>query len=100
MSEIAMDAREIVSPVLTHAHDDSRRRFLSMATLSLAAAKLGFARPVRAQSKAPSPPDAKLEAFFPGFSSEMVETTGTKIHVLRRGSGRPLLLLHGTPKRI
>jgi haloacetate dehalogenase len=31
---------------------------------------------------------------FPGFSNEMVETHGTTIHVLRKGVGQPLLLLH------
>jgi haloacetate dehalogenase len=91
-------SEEVVLPVLKHPSDGSRRRFLSMAALSLASAKLGFARSVRAQSKAPSPPAAKPEAFFPGFSSEMVETTGTEIHVLRKGSGRPLLFLHGYPE--
>jgi haloacetate dehalogenase len=35
---------------------------------------------------------------FPGFSSDMVETSGTTIHVLRKGSGPPLLLLHGYPE--
>lgn len=38
------------------------------------------------------------EALFPGFSAEMVRTTGTTIHVLREGGGRPLLLLHGYPE--
>jgi pimeloyl-ACP methyl ester carboxylesterase len=36
--------------------------------------------------------------FFPGFSVESIETTGTNIHVLRKGTGRPLLLLHGYPE--
>ena len=36
--------------------------------------------------------------FFPGFSSETIATTGTTIHVLRKGTGRPLLLLHGYPE--
>jgi len=36
--------------------------------------------------------------FFPGFSAEMIETDGTTIHVLRKGAGRPLLLLHGYPE--
>jgi hypothetical protein len=35
--------------------------------------------------------------FFPGFSAESVKTSGTTIHVLRKGTGRPLLLLHGLP---
>jgi haloacetate dehalogenase len=37
-------------------------------------------------------------SFFPGFSAESVETSGTTIHVLRKGAGRPLLLLHGFPE--
>ena len=35
---------------------------------------------------------------FPGFSAELLETSGTTIHVLRRGVGPPLLLLHGYPE--
>ena len=35
---------------------------------------------------------------FPGFSAEMVQTGGTAIHVLKKGSGPPLLLLHGYPE--
>src|SRR5215469_10881695 len=37
-------------------------------------------------------------SFFPGFAAESVETSGTTIHVLRKGTGRPLLLLHGYPE--
>jgi alpha-beta hydrolase superfamily lysophospholipase len=36
--------------------------------------------------------------FSPGFSSETIATTGTTIHVLRKGTGRSLLLLHGYPE--
>lgn len=36
--------------------------------------------------------------FFPGFSAELIETSGTTIYVLRKGSGRPPLLLHGYPE--
>jgi alpha/beta hydrolase fold len=36
--------------------------------------------------------------FFPGFSAETIQTSGTTIHVLRKGTGRPLLLLHGYPE--
>jgi haloacetate dehalogenase len=36
--------------------------------------------------------------FFTGFSAESVKTSGTTIHVLRKGTGRPLLLLHGYPE--
>src|SRR5580704_4354225 len=36
--------------------------------------------------------------YFPDFSAESIKTSGTTIHVLRKGSGRPLLLLHGYPE--
>src|SRR5580704_1106378 len=36
--------------------------------------------------------------YFPDFSAESVQTGGTTIHTLRKGSGRPLLLLHGYPE--
>ena len=36
--------------------------------------------------------------FFPEFTAESVKTSGTTIHVLRKGTGRPLLLLHGYPE--
>lgn len=35
--------------------------------------------------------------FFPGFSAETIQTSGTTIHVLRKGTGRPLLL-HDYPE--
>src|SRR6266566_4547171 len=35
---------------------------------------------------------------FPGFSRELIETSGTSIHLLRNGAGPPLLLLHGYPE--
>jgi haloacetate dehalogenase len=76
----------------------SRRRFLSTAALSLAAAELGFASSASGESKPPDLQELKPDGFFPGFSAETVETTGTKIHVLRKGTGRPLLLLHGYPE--
>lgn len=78
--------------------DQGRRHFLGMAGLSLGAAELGLVSFATAQSKTPGPPATNPDAFFPGFSAEMVETTGTTIHVLRKGSGRPLLLLHGYPE--
>ena len=40
----------------------------------------------------------KPRSFFPDFSAERVTTSGATIHVLRKGSGRPLLLLHGYPE--
>jgi hypothetical protein len=75
--------------------DGTRHCFLSMAAFGLAAAKLALVRSASAQSNAPGLPAGKPEAFFPGFSAEMVRTTGTTVHVLRKGAGRPLLLLHG-----
>jgi haloacetate dehalogenase len=78
--------------------DRTRRRFLGAAGLSLAATELGLVRFATAQSKTHDLSAANPDAFFPGFSAEMVETSGTKIHVLRKGSGRPLLLLHGYPE--
>jgi haloacetate dehalogenase len=44
---------------------------------------------------------AKVETtmpLFPGFSAVLIETGGTTIHVLRKGAGPPLLLLHGYPE--
>jgi haloacetate dehalogenase len=76
----------------------SRRRVLGMAAFSLAAARLSFARSASRQSNAQNRRETSPESFFPGFSAEMVEANGTKIHVLRKGSGRPLLLLHGYPE--
>ena len=39
-----------------------------------------------------------MTTLFPGFSADMVETDGTAINVLTKGSGPPLLLLHGYPE--
>lgn len=78
--------------------DRSRRRFLGTGGLSLDATELGLAHFATAQSKTPKLPAAQSAEFFPGFSTESVETSGTTIHVLRKGSGRPLLLLHGYPE--
>jgi len=63
-----------------------------------AAAELGLLRSASAQSKTPNMPTVKPGTFFPGFSAESVKTSATTIHVLRKGSGRPLLLLHGYPE--
>jgi haloacetate dehalogenase len=78
--------------------DPRRRDFLGVAALTLAAAQFGLVRPVSAQSKTAGLPAARDSEFFPGFSTETVETSGTTIHVLRKGTGRPLLLLHGYPE--
>jgi haloacetate dehalogenase len=37
-------------------------------------------------------------ALFPGFTVEDVPTSGAAIRTLRKGSGPPLLLLHGYPQ--
>jgi len=41
---------------------------------------------------------AGASGFFPGFSAELIETSGTTIHTLRKGAGRGMLLLHGYPE--
>jgi haloacetate dehalogenase len=47
----------------------------------------------------PTPQPASVsERLFPGFRAEDVQTSGATIHVLSKGSGTPLLLLHGHPE--
>jgi haloacetate dehalogenase len=46
----------------------------------------------------PPQPAGISERLFPGFRAEDVETTGARIHVVSKGSGPPLLLLHGHPE--
>lgn len=48
--------------------------------------------------KTTSPRDEVTESLFPGFEVEEVQTTGARIHTLRKGGGPPLLLLHGYPQ--
>lgn len=47
-------------------------------------------------------PDALAEelapAFFPGFVTERIPTSGATINTVRGGSGPPLLLIHGYPQ--
>ena len=75
-----------------------RRGFFSMAAaLTLAAAQFGLVRPASAQPKTPALRADKDGGYFPGFSTEQIATSGTTIHVLRKGTGRPLLL-HGYPE--
>jgi haloacetate dehalogenase len=69
-----------------------------VAAFTLAAARLGLIRPASAQSKAAGQSASVPDEFFPGFSAETIQTSGTTIHVLRKGTGRPLLLLHGYPE--
>ena len=79
--------------------DRNRRRFLSVgAALSHTAARLDLASLISAQSKTPDLQPVTPKAYFPGFITESVKTTGTTVHVLRKGSGPPLLLLHGYPE--
>jgi haloacetate dehalogenase len=78
--------------------DQSRRLLLKTGAVTVAAARFGLGRSVLAQSETLDQPAATSRGFFPGFSAEMVKTSGTTIHVLRKGSGRPLLLLHGYPE--
>ncbi len=47
----------------------------------------------------PSPqPDGVGDRLFPGFRAENVKIQGAVIHTLSKGSGPPLLLLHGHPE--
>ena len=79
--------------------DGTRRRSLTAAALSvISAAELEPIRSGSVQPKRPSPQGVKPEAYFPGFIAESVGTSGTTIHVLRKGARRPLLLLHGYPE--
>ena len=72
----------------------SRRRFLIAGAATALASQF-----TNSKGEAPEVANPTLKSrFFPGFSSEMVETTGTRIHVLTKGSGQPLLLLHGYPE--
>ena len=78
--------------------DHSRRWLLKTGALTVAATTFGLGRTVLAQSQTQDQPAATSRALFPGFSAEMVKTSGTTIHVLQNGSGQPLLLLHGYPE--
>jgi len=39
-----------------------------------------------------------VEKLFPDFEIRDLRTSGATIHCLRKGSGPPLLLLHGYPQ--
>ena len=78
--------------------DLKRRSLLKLGGFGLVAARFGLIPPGPAQFETERSSAVTPGAFFPGFSAEMVKTSGTTIHVLRRGSGRPLLLLHGYPE--
>jgi hypothetical protein len=82
---------------MSEGFDRNRRCFSSTLAMTLAGAQFGLVRGAKAQSKTPGPPAVKAGEFFPGFSTELIKTSGTTIHVLRKGTGRPLLL-HGYPE--
>lgn len=75
--------------------DRERRRFSGAVAFALAAAQLGPIPSASAKSGMSDEPGVRPETRFPGFSAESVNASGTTIHVLRKGTGRPLLLLHG-----
>jgi len=78
--------------------DRNRRSISSMLALTIAAAQFDPVLSASAQSKTQSPREENAGEFFPGFSTELIKTSGTTIHVLRKGTGGPLLLLHGYPE--
>jgi haloacetate dehalogenase len=56
-------------------------------------------RPCEELPELPSPPsEAIRQQLFPGFKSQYIKTTGATIFVVTKGSGPPLLLLHGHPE--
>jgi len=74
----------------------SRRGFLLAGTAAGLSLPLAYGQPeAAADADATSAKEVTTANFFPGFSTETVETNGTTIHVLRKGTGRPLLLPHG-----
>jgi len=47
----------------------------------------------------PDPPSESVsQKLLPGFKSHRIQTSGAEINVLTKGSGRPLLLIHGHPE--
>lgn len=46
----------------------------------------------------PAQPAGVSEALFPGFQSQDIQTSGATIHTLSKGTGQPLLLIHGHPE--
>ncbi len=104
-------------------HPDINRR--TLAGLTAAAATAAFGRSAEAQSLPPTPgnlerelpssrpppgvgaelpelpspqPAGLSDRLFPGFRADSVKTAGASIHTLSKGSGPPLLLLHGHPE--
>jgi hypothetical protein len=57
------------------------------------------AKPCSELPLSPAPPSSQItEKLFPGFHAATLETSGAKIRVLTKGSGKPLLLLPWTPR--
>ncbi len=57
------------------------------------------AKPCSELPLSPAPPSMPMtEKLFPGFRAATLETSGAKIRVLTKGSGKALLLLHGHPE--
>ncbi len=46
----------------------------------------------------PAQPESVSEFLFPGFKSQDIRTSGATIRTLSKGSGQPLLLIHGHPE--
>ena len=46
----------------------------------------------------PQQPAGLSEQLFPGFRAQDIKTSGATIHLVSKGSGPPLLLLHGHPE--
>src|ERR1700721_2222295 len=82
------------------ANSFSRRKFLQAGVFAGLGLSLPFAdHEGRAADAGETSVDRETTMdLFRGFTAETVETRGTTIHVLRKGSGRPLLLLHGYPE--
>lgn len=78
----------------------SRRSFLIAGAATALSSQFANSKSTEtgaARSTAGSPSIADSEA-FPGFSPETIKTTGTTIYAVSKGTGRPLLLLHGYPE--
>jgi haloacetate dehalogenase len=55
--------------------------------------------PAKDLPESPSPQSGDVsERLLPGFRSQEIRTSGATIHVLTKGQGRPLLLMHGHPE--
>ncbi|HEY2532440.1 MAG TPA: alpha/beta hydrolase [Xanthobacteraceae bacterium] len=76
----------------------SRRRFLLTGAAAGLSLPLATGESQTADAAATSAREETTTNLFPGFAAETVNTSGTTIYVLRKGTGRPLLLLHGYPE--